>query len=203
MSDPFLKEMAEASKEIEQVEGGQKTNAIRILVISLLVMALAILLVTQDMAAIRGFIRTHGAAGLAVAVLIYGVLGATLVPSEPLTVLIAGIFGPLVAIFVATMGNILAATVEYYIGLKISDATSFETRRQHLPFGLGKLPVNSLGFLILGRITPGYGPKLVSLMAGMYHIPIWRYIWTTLIPTVLGSCILAFGGSGLFTLFKL
>ncbi len=97
----------------------------------------------------------------------------------------------------------LAAMVEYYIGLHVGTATDFEKNRQKLPFGLGKFPVESPIFLILGRMLPGAGPKLVSLLAGVYHVPLFKFIWTALIPTAIGAAIFAFGGFGIFKLFKI
>lgn len=182
---------------IEVVEGGGRAKAVRWLVASVIFLGGVGFLVYQDMSAIRDFIGQNGAWGIAVAVLIYAILGATLVPSEPLTVLVGALFGPLVATLVATLGNLCAAMVEYYLGRRLRDASSFADRLHRLPFGLGKIPVQSPVFLILGRMVPGAGPKLVSVLGGLYHVPIGRYIWTTLIPTALGSAIFAFGGWGL------
>ena len=159
------------------------------------------LLASNEMAPIKEFIRSHGALGLAVAVVLYGLLGATVVPSEPLTLLLAGVFTPWAATLTATAGNTLAALVEYFIGLKLSHAADFEHRRSRLPFGLGKMPVSSPAFLLIGRSVPGYGSKIVSLLAGVYRVPIFRFIWTTLIPTLVGAAAIAYGGKGLTDLF--
>lgn len=182
---------------IQAVEGGSRASSIRLLVVSTFIIAVIVFFVLEDMPAIRAFIRDNGMIGLAAAVLVYAVLGATLVPSEPLTILVGAIFGPLVATLVATLGNLLAALVEYYIGRRIRDASSLAERMHKLPFGLGKMPVHSPAFLILGRMVPGAGPKLVSLLGGLYHVPLGRYIWTAAIPTALGAAIFAFGGWGI------
>lgn len=188
--------MAE-SDPIEELEGGERAKAARILVASILLLIVGGYFVYHDMTAIQSFIESRGALGIVAAVVVYAILGATLVPSEPLTVLVGAVFGPFIATLVATLGNLLAALVEYYIGRKLRDASRFSQRLHKLPFGLGKFPVNSVVFLILGRMVPGAGPKLVSVLGGLYHVPIWRYIWTTLIPTALGAAIFAFGGWGL------
>lgn len=185
------------SDPIEEIEGGERTNAVRLLILSLLILAAGGYFVYNDMPAIRQFIGENGKWGIAVAVVVYGILGATLVPSEPLTVLVGAIFGPWVATIVATAGNLLAALVEYYIGRRLRDASRFADRLHKLPFGLGRFPVHSPIFLIFGRMVPGAGPKLVSILGGLYHVPLWRYIWTTIIPTAIGAAIFAFGGWGL------
>jgi uncharacterized membrane protein YdjX (TVP38/TMEM64 family) len=184
---------------IKEIEGGQRAQAIRLLVASLLIICVGGFLVYKDMHTIRDFILQNGAIGIGVAILIYAILGATLIPSEPLTVFVGAVFGPIAATLVATMGNLLAALVEYYIGRKISDASRFTDQLHKLPFGLGKLPVNSIPFLIFGRMLPGAGPKLVSILAGLYRVPLWRFTWTCAIPTIIGAAFFAFGGWGLST----
>ena len=173
---PNYNQFMTSSDPIETLEGGKQANAIRTLVVSFITVGAVVFLVLRDMNSIRAFITDNGALGVVAAVLVYGVLGATL-------------------------GNILAALVEYYLGHKLSNASSFNEKRQKLPFGLGKLPVRSPVFLIFGRMVPGYGPKLISVMAGMYHVPMLRYLWTTLIPTLLGAAIFAYGGFGILHLF--
>ncbi len=189
-------------EDIERIEGGQKTHSIRNLVFSLLIMAVAVFFVSKDMENIHRFIEENKTWGLIVAVAVYGVLGASLIPSEPLTVLIGAIFGPWIATLIATLGNMLAAYVEYFLGKRLGKAANFARNREKLPFGLNRLPVQSPVFLIVGRMVPGAGPKLVSFLAGIYHVPLARYFWTTLIPTSLGAAIFAFGGFGIFQLIQ-
>jgi len=191
------------SDPIQDLEGGRRASAIRILVISLLAVAIVVLLLLKDLKAIQAFISDNGAMGLGVGVLVYGLLGATLVPTEPLTILIGAAFNPLIATIAASLGNLLAALIEYYLGNKISNAANFMKMREKLPFGLGKMPMTSPIFLIFGRMVPGYGPKLVSVLGGMYHVPLGLYLWTTAIPTVLGAALFAYGGFGILQLFHL
>lgn len=193
--------MAE-QEQLEQIVGGGKVRAIRTLVFSLILLAAAILFISKEMLNIQRFISENGTLGLLFSIVIYGVLGASLIPSEPLTVMVGAVFGPWIATLVATLGNVLAAGVEYYIGERLGHVSSFEQRREKLPFGLGKFPVRSPVFLIFCRMVPGYGPKLVSVLAGIYRVPIGRYLWTTLIPTAIGAAIFAFSGFGLSYLIK-
>ena len=41
------------------------------------------------------------------------------------------------------------------------------------------------------------------MMAGMYRVPILRYLWTTAIPIFCGAAVFAFGGFGLGVLTKI
>lgn len=171
------------------------------IIFSVLIVIIAAVFFTLDLDKIKTFIAGLGAWGILVSVLVYALLGLTLIPSEPLTILTGALFGPLIATLVAGVGNTLSAMVEYYLGQGIGQATNFMEKKEKLPFGLGKLPINSPLFLIGARSIPGYGPKAVSLLAGVYHVPLVLYIWTTAIPTFVGAAIFAFGGFGLGKLF--
>jgi uncharacterized membrane protein YdjX (TVP38/TMEM64 family) len=152
------------------------------------------------MVRVREFIAQSGWIGLVVSIGLYALLGASPIPSEPLTILLSSIFGPLSATLIAGTGNLLAALIEYYIGEHLGNVASFEKRRKNLPLGLGRFPVESPVFMIAARMLPGYGPKFVSVICGVYRVPLWRYIWTAAIPTFLGAAIFAYGGFSLLSL---
>jgi uncharacterized membrane protein YdjX (TVP38/TMEM64 family) len=174
--------------------GTSKTGAWAILLAFLILLLAVTFVARQEMTQIREFIGSSGWAGRLATVLIYAVLGATPIPSEPLTILASTIFGPFYAALAASVGNVLSAMVEYYIGRQIGSVTSFDEKRAKLPFGLGKLPVDSPLFLIGARNLPGYGAKFVSLAAGIYRVPLRRYLWTTIVAIVPGSVLVAYGG---------
>jgi uncharacterized membrane protein YdjX (TVP38/TMEM64 family) len=173
------------------------SQSVSIIIFSVLIMVLAGIILTQDMNYIREFISKAGAWGVLVSILLYALLGLTLIPSEPLTLFIGALFGPWLALLIAGTGNTLAALVEYYLGTQIGTATNFVEQKKKLPFGLGKLKVDSPFFLIGARMIPGYGPKVVSMVAGIYHVPILTYLWTTAVPIFVGAALFAFGGKGI------
>ncbi len=179
---------------------GSKARAWAILLGLLLILLAITFIAKREMTQVKEFISSSGWAGLLVTILIYALLGATPIPSEPLTILASTIFGPFYATLAASFGNLLSALIEYFIGRQIGNVSNFEHRREKLPFGLGKFPVDSAVFLIGARNLPGYGAKFVSLIAGMYRIPLWRYIWTTFVATVPGAAVVAYGGLGLLHL---
>jgi uncharacterized membrane protein YdjX (TVP38/TMEM64 family) len=172
------------------------------LVVVLVLVLIIILILSRNIDNIRAFLLSSGQIGLVLCVGLYGLLGASPIPSEPLTVLLSALYGPFYITIVATLGNLLSALVEYYIGVKIGDASDFEKRRQKLPFGLGKFPADSVAFLILARFLPGYGAKFISVFSGIMHVRLWRYVWTTVLSTLIGAAVVAFGGFGLLSLFK-
>ena len=173
-----------------------------VLITVLVLILIVILILSRNMDGIREFLLRSGKIGLVISVGLYGLLGASPIPSEPLTVLLSALYGPFYITIVATLGNLLSALVEYYIGRKIGDASDFEKRREKLPFGLGKFPADSVVFLIAGRFLPGYGAKFISVFSGIYHVRLWRYTWTTILSTLIGAAIVAYGGFGILNLFK-
>lgn len=187
---------------MNNTENNQKSKAITIIVIVLSVILILVFLLSSELDAVRGFIQHSGWLGLLVSVLLYALLGASPIPSEPLTVLIATSLGPFTSTMVTGVGNLLSALIEYYLGHQISNASDFDKQREKLPFGLGKLPVYSPLFLVGARMIPGYGPKFVSVIGGMYRVSLWRYLWTTAIATFAGAALFAYGGFGLANLVK-
>lgn len=184
----------------EIVEKKRSSKPLYILLITLVILLLFSLVFTRQLPLVKEFIQQCGWFGLVISIVFYGILGASPIPSEPFTVLVASLYGPLEATLVATLGNLLAAMVEFYVGVKLGDVADFETRKKQLPLGLGKLPADSPLFLIFARMLPGYGPKCVSMISGMYKVPLWRYIWTTFVSTLVGAAIVAFGGYKLLSL---
>jgi len=156
----------------------------------------------KDLLALEDLILLGGPLGPIICVLIYGALGATPIPSEPFTIVISGLFGPLQTLWIACVGNVIAAMLEFYVGSKIGDVADFERRRENFPNWLKKLPIDSPIFLLLGRALPGYGPKTVGIISGVYKVPVWRFLWTAIVANVIGAAILAFGASGLLQLIR-
>jgi len=167
------------------------------ILLSLVIFAGLTFFLAHDMDRFQSLIRQSGLAGILIGLVLYTLLGATVIPSEPLTMLFGALFGPLAATVIAGTGNVLAAVVEYYIGSKLAGAGGFVERKEKLPFGLGRLPVDSPVFLIAGRMVPGARPKLISVLGGCCRVPMVRYLWTTAIPTYIGAALFAYGGFGL------
>lgn len=151
--------------------------------------------------AIKDFVIHAGVFAPLVMIALYGVLGLSPIPSEPLTLINGALFGSVWGTVVAGTGNLVAAVVEYYLGKGINNLSNFEERRRKLPFGLGNFPADSIWFLLGARFVPGYGPKLVSVIGGVYKVPLRRYIWTAAIPTYVGAALFALSGYGLSRLF--
>jgi uncharacterized membrane protein YdjX (TVP38/TMEM64 family) len=160
----------------------------------------AYIFTSRELPEIKKLIVDSGSYAILVSTIIFGLLGATPIPSEPFTILLSTLYGPFCAMVSTSIGNLLSALVEYFISNRIGNAANFEAWRQKLPFGLGKFPVDSPVFLVGARVIPGYGSKFVSLISGFYRVPLLRYIWTTFIATLLGAAITAYSGYHLVAL---
>lgn len=168
-----------------------------------LVAGIALLyVIAKNITDVEVLIAKAGVAGPAVAVALYGLFAPTPVPTDTITIVCGAMYGPIYGSAIAWMGNNIAALVEYFIGRHIGNNTDFEKEKAKLPLGLGKLPINSVPVLTLGRMLPFYGSKVISIMAGMYKVPIKRYIWTSALINFTGAIMLAYGGSRLLNLLK-
>jgi uncharacterized membrane protein YdjX (TVP38/TMEM64 family) len=166
-------------------------------IVSIVGIALGILVlyfVAKNMKDAELIISKAGIAGPAVAILLYALFAPTPVSTDALTIVCGAMYGPFYGSAIAWMGNNVAALVEYFIGARISQNMDFEKEKKKLPFGLSKLPINSIPVLTLGRMLPFYGSKVISLMAGMYGVPYKRYIWTSALVNLTGAVLLSYGG---------
>lgn len=172
------------------------------LVVSVVSVLLTLLLFGNDLRHIQTIIPSLGLLAPAVSIVLYGVLSLTPIPAEPLSLLNGALFGPVVGILVNWMGNNFAAGVEYYIGRDIASPKKKMTKKKQyeLPGFFKYIPVDSVWFLLLGRMVPGYGSKVVSFAGGIYNVPLRRYIWTTAVMNLLGSILLALSGHFLIQL---
>jgi uncharacterized membrane protein YdjX (TVP38/TMEM64 family) len=108
--------------------------------------------------------------------------------------------GPLQAAIVATVGNTIAALLEYQVGKTIGDVVNFEGLKSKLPFGLGRLPVDSPYFLLAARSIPA-GTRGFSVVCGAYQVPLLSYTWTTFSMYFVTSVMLSFGSLELIKFF--
>jgi uncharacterized membrane protein YdjX (TVP38/TMEM64 family) len=172
-------------------------------IFGIIVAVILIYFVAKNFHAVETTIQKAGYFGPIVTILIYGILAPTPITTDPLTVIGGVLFGPLGGIFVAFMGNNLAALVEYYVGKKVGQITKFDKDKNFLPSFLRNLKVESPVFLIFGRMIPGYGAKVISLIAGAYNVPLGVYIWTSMVVNLIGSILLTYGGYNLIHFLKL
>lgn len=169
-------------------------------IISLVFTALAIFLLIKYFKDIEPIILKSGVWAPLVSILLFTVLAITPISTDPITIIVGTIYGPIIGTLISWIGNTSAAFVEYYFGNKLNEFTNIGKIKDNLPFGLNKLPVSSPVFLIFGRMIPIYGGKIISIIAGIYKVPKKTYFYTTVITTFLGSLLLSLGGFHLIRL---
>jgi uncharacterized membrane protein YdjX (TVP38/TMEM64 family) len=169
----------------------------KIALVALFVVFVSIVIVKFDISELQQLITQNQKLTLTISFCAIVLTGLTLVvPTAPITLLLSLLIGPLQAIIISILGNLLTALVHYQLGKHIGDVMNFEEKKASLPFKLGKLPMNSPLFLLVGRGLPG-GPKGLSFVCGAYGVPIFLYLWTTFVTELLGAVFIAYGGDEL------
>lgn len=179
----------------------KKNNTIWLVVGSLIIL-IVLFYIARNLRDVDIIIRNAGVAGPIVAIVLFCIFALTPIPAEPLTLFCIFFFGPIIGSIITWIGGTSAALVEYNFGLHMRKITSIEKTIQKLPLGLNKMPVDSPYFLIFGRLIPGYGSKIISLVAGVHHVSLKRYLWTTALTNLIGSILLSFGGYHLLRFLK-
>lgn len=180
----------------------KKIFNVTLIIVTFTVPILLIIYFAKDIKNFETYLPKAGVLAPVLSILLMGALSATPIPTDPIVILNGAIFGPAVGIFVSWMGNNLAAVIEYYIGHGLSVATNYDKQKKKLPFGLGKFPVDSVWFLFFGRFIPQFGGKLVSIIAGLNHVALGRYLFITFISNLFGSVLLAYGGHLLLFIYS-
>jgi len=51
-------------------------------------------------------------------------------------------------------------------------------------------------------MIPGYGSKIISLIAGAERVNIKTYLWTSIVSGIFGAALLSYGGASLLGILK-
>lgn len=148
----------------------------------------------KNLESLESTLRSSGVWAPLIIILLYVLFSLTPVPTDSLTIISGAVFGIFFGTLIATVGNTLAALMEYFFGLKVRDATGTKGKTFKIPIIKKQFPINSIPFLIFGRFLPGYGGKIVSIMGGMYKVPLWRYTWTAAFSNLCGALMFSYGG---------
>jgi len=159
------------------------------------------IMVNFDLPDAKAFIRAHRSQAVLISIVIYFLMGFTFIPASPLTLFLAVFMGPWETVLVATIGNTLAALLEYQIGSTMGDIFDFEAKMHKLPLGLGGLPITSPYLLMASRLLP-LGKRGFSIVCGAYQVPMGKYLWTTVLMYIINASFIAFTGAGLLRLFQ-
>ena len=163
-------------------------------IVGLFITGIAVFLALKNFGDLEPLLKSLGIFGPLVSIVLYALLSVTPINTDFLTLINGLVYGVLLGTIIASVGNTTAALVEYVVGLKVRDVAGTKGDTFTIPLIHKEFPVNSTIFLICGRFIPGYGGKAVSIIAGMYKVPIWKYAWTAFLANAIGAFLFAYGG---------
>jgi uncharacterized membrane protein YdjX (TVP38/TMEM64 family) len=170
--------------------------------LSLTLIIVVIYLTFRETSQITQFLISSGPWAPILTIIILTILGPTPIATDPIVVLMGVTYGGLIGTIIGAIGNTLAMFVEYYFGYKLAEIFDYEKSKEKLPKFIQKFPVDSWVFLLLGRMIPGYGSKVISLIAGAEKVNLKTYLWTSIVSGIFGAAILSYSGTELIKLFN-
>jgi len=150
---------------------------------------------------ITNLIHQSGELAPYISTILLAVLGPTPIATDPILILISISYGPLVGVIVGTIGNTLAMFFEYFVGYRLYKEYKPKLPKNKITRWFYSLPIESPWFLLLGRMIPGYGTKVISLIAGSYKINLKLYLWTSFLSALFGAIITSYGGFSIVEYF--
>lgn len=171
-------------------------------VVSLFIVVLLLYYTFKETDKITKILLEAGPLTPILAILILTLLGPTPIATDPLVILMGVTYGPFWGMVIGAIGNTLAMFAEYYFGYKLAEIFEYEKRKETLPKFIRKFPANSPIFLIFGRMIPGYGSKIISLIAGAEKVGFKTYLWTSVLSGIFGAFLLSYSGVEIIKFFK-
>jgi len=170
--------------------------------LSLLLIVYVLYLTFRETEQITNLLISAGPLTPIFTVLILALLGPTPIATDPIVILMGVTYGAFWGMVIGTIGNTLAMFVEYYFGYKLAIIFDYEKSKEKLPKFIRKFPIDSWVFLIFGRMIPGYGSKVISLIAGAEKVNLRTYLWTSILSGIFGAALLSYSGVELLKFFK-
>ena len=150
-----------------------------------------------DWATVEAFIQANPSWTVVISLVVYTLLGLTVIPTTPFVVIVALNIGILPAILVSGAGQTLASLLEYFQGKLINYAVDLDTMKSKLPQKVREMPIASPVFQLAARVIV---PKPLALLSGAYHVPLGTYLGISLLENTFGSALFALTGLGILNL---
>ena len=166
-------------------------------ILAVLTFAGVILSIRFDWATVEAFMQANPSWTIVISLVVYTLLGLTVIPSTPLVVIVALNIGLIPAILVSGTGQTLASWLEYYQGRLINAAIDLDALRSKLPQKVRDLPIASPMFQLAARVIV---PKPLALLSGVYRVPLGTYLGISFLENTLGSALFALAGLGILNL---
>ncbi|NBO35993.1 hypothetical protein EBU91_00375 [bacterium] len=172
-------------------------------VFSICLFAAMFYLLINESSRMKALLENGGVWTPILGILLLALLGPTPVATEPIIILISVSYSPFWGMVIGAIGNTFAMFIEYAVAYKLAEIFDYKKEKKRLPKFLQKIPANNIYFLIIGRMVPGYGSKIISLIAGAEKVDLKLYFWTSFISGIFGAFVISYGGFGLDFLLKL
>jgi membrane protein YqaA with SNARE-associated domain len=166
-------------------------------ILAVLTIAGIVISIKFDWAAIEAFMQANPSWTIVISLVVYTLLGLTVIPTTPLVVIVALNIGLLPAILVSGTGQTLASWLEYYQGRLINYAIDLDAMRSKLPQKVRDMPIASPMFQLAARVIV---PKPLALLSGAYRVPLGTYLGISLLENTFGSAIFGLTGLGILNL---
>ena len=147
---------------------------------------------------IQGFILSYGIFSWLAYVIILVIAVMSPVPDTPIVIAGGYIFGPFISIPLTIIGQILGATVDFYLARKLG--RGFVNKKFPRASGLLNEYSHKLGWqtVFIMRLTPTLSFDLLSYVAGLSRIKYIHYILATfsgMVPLIAVTSVLGYSAS--------
>ena len=166
-------------------------------ILAVLTIAGIILSIRFDWPTVEAFMQANPSWTIVISLVVYTLLGLTVIPSTPLVVIVALNIGLLPAILVSGAGQTLASWLEFYQGRLINDAIDLDAMKSKLPQKVRDMPIASPVFQLAARVIV---PKPLALLSGAYRVPLGTYLGISFLENTLGSAVFGLTGLGILNL---
>jgi uncharacterized membrane protein YdjX (TVP38/TMEM64 family) len=150
--------------------------------------------------ALRTYIHSLGAGGLALLIGLMIAHAVVFYPSEIVTATAAYIYGFAPAVALVVAGWLLTALLSYALGRSIGSPllrSILGPRFSQLEQGIER---GGVSLLLAGRLVPVVPFAFLGYAAGATHVNLWRFTWTTVVGYLPLTVLVAYLGSNAQTL---
>jgi hypothetical protein len=166
-------------------------------ILAVLTLAGIVLSIRFDWTTVEAFMQANPSWTIVISLVVYTLLGLTMIPTTPLVIIVALNIGVLPAILIGGAGQTLASWLEYYQGKLINYAIDLDAMKSKLPQKVREMPIASPVFQLAARVIL---PKPLALLSGAYHVPLGTYLGISLLENTFGSGFFALTGLGILNL---
>jgi uncharacterized membrane protein YdjX (TVP38/TMEM64 family) len=139
------------------------------------------LVIHGEFTALRTYIRSLGAGGLALILGLMVIHAIVWYPSEIVTATAGYVYGFGPGLAIAVVGWLLAALLSYALGRSVGRPLPVRLLGRRFDWLTTTIERGGPSLLLSGRLIPIVPFALVGYAAGATHTSVWRFSWTTVV----------------------